>query len=341
MAVFPTDAIDRLKQYNSDTYDPVTNPYGMADGGHRTNFPRANSDTASVGDYIQETASEVQTNATAAATSAGDADAARSLAQQWASNPEDVVVSGGLFSARHYSIKAAASAAAAATFDPANFISSANGAVGTNNIANNAVTTAKISANAITVDKQANIETARIMGRLSSGTGNQEVLTGAQVKTILGQWQTADIADSAVNFAKLQNITPGVIGRTAGGSGNAGILSFAALYAQIASNSPSPTESGYARVPLSVSGGVLNLIFQWGILRSAAAGDAQVAFPTVFPNGVLFGTGICDAIDGPSVALAVFVRSVLTSGMVVNRRVISGGAVAGANQDVRWFALGW
>ncbi|WP_285295836.1 hypothetical protein, partial [Aureimonas altamirensis] len=125
-----------------------------------------------------------------------------------------------------------------------------------------------------------NLPQNRIYGRISAGEGAGENLTAAQVKTILGQWQTADIADSAVNFAKLQNITPGVIGRTAGGSGNAGILSFAALYAQIASNSPSPTESGYARVPLSVSGGVLNLIFQWGILRSAAAGDAQVAFPT-------------------------------------------------------------
>ena len=172
-------------------------------------------------------------------------------------------------------------------------------------------------------------------------TGNADVEIDAINPTTGAVTSRAGIADDAVTFAKLQNITPGVFGRTVAGSGDPSLVSFAALYAQIASNSPAPTEAGYARVPLSVSGGVLNLIFQWGILRSAAAGDAQVAFPTAFPNGVLFGTGICDAIDGPSVALAVFVRSVLTSGMVVNRRVISGGAVGSANQDVRWFALGW
>ena len=172
-------------------------------------------------------------------------------------------------------------------------------------------------------------------------TGNADVEIDAINPTTGAVTSRAGIADDSVTFAKLQNIAPGVFGRTAAGTGDGSLISFAALYAQIAGASPWPTENNYIRVPVSVGGNVVNMVFQWGILRSAAAGDAQVVFPTTFPNAVLFGTGVCDAVDGPSVALAVFVHNVLTSGMVVNRRVISGGAVAGANQDVRWFALGW
>lgn len=52
----------------------------------------------------------------ASATAAG---ASATLAQQWASKAEDDIVAGGLYSSRHYAAKAAASAIAAATFDPA------------------------------------------------------------------------------------------------------------------------------------------------------------------------------------------------------------------------------
>lgn len=48
--------------------------------------------------------------------------AAATLAQAWAANPENDDVTTGLFSALHYAAKAAASAAAAATFDPALYL---------------------------------------------------------------------------------------------------------------------------------------------------------------------------------------------------------------------------
>lgn len=53
------------------------------------------------------------TQAGIATTKASEASASAILAQQWASNPEDDDVSGGEFSAKHYAIKAAASAATA------------------------------------------------------------------------------------------------------------------------------------------------------------------------------------------------------------------------------------
>lgn len=51
----------------------------------------------------------------AATTAKTDAEAARDLAEQWANEDEDIEVSGGEYSAKHYSLKAAAAAGAAAT----------------------------------------------------------------------------------------------------------------------------------------------------------------------------------------------------------------------------------
>lgn len=65
----------------------------------------AGSATAAAGSAT--TASTANTNAQAAKTAA---ETARDLAQQWASNAEDVVVTGGQYSARHWAAKAAASA---------------------------------------------------------------------------------------------------------------------------------------------------------------------------------------------------------------------------------------
>lgn len=186
-----------------------------------------------------------------------------------------------------------------------------------------------------------NLPQNTIYGRISAGTGAGENLTAAQVKTILGQWQTADIADSAVNFAKLQNITPGVIGRTAGGSGNAGLLSFAALYAQIAGPSPVINVNGYVRIPVSIGGDILNIILQWGFV-SGGSGDIQVVYPVTFPFGSLHTNAIMNAAPENTNSLSCSVRNINASGFVVNRRFANnGGSVGGATQPVQWFALGY
>lgn len=59
-------------------------------------------------------ASSASGSASASAGSAANSAASATLAQQWANENEDVVVSGGLFSAKHWAAKAAASALAAA-----------------------------------------------------------------------------------------------------------------------------------------------------------------------------------------------------------------------------------
>lgn len=69
-------------------------------------------------------AGNASTSASSASSSASAASDSAALAQEWATNPEDDDVTGyvGQFSARHHAIKAAASAAAAATFNPANYV---------------------------------------------------------------------------------------------------------------------------------------------------------------------------------------------------------------------------
>jgi hypothetical protein len=73
-------------------------------------------------------ASSASTSASTATTQASNASASATLASQWASNPEDDDVTGGEFSAKHYSIKAAASAATAG----ANLAGQINGATAKN-----------------------------------------------------------------------------------------------------------------------------------------------------------------------------------------------------------------
>jgi microcystin-dependent protein len=59
------------------------------------------------------------------------------------------------------------------------------------------VKTAAIEDQAVTPAKQANIATARLMGRTSEGEGSPEVLTLAQVKGFLGKFANSDMTDMA------------------------------------------------------------------------------------------------------------------------------------------------
>lgn len=61
-----------------------------------------------------------------------------------------------------------------------------NSAVTADKIGTDAVTTAKIQNDAVTFDKTQNIETARVLGRVSAGSGNIESLTNNQLLDFLG-----------------------------------------------------------------------------------------------------------------------------------------------------------
>jgi len=73
-------------------------------------------------DGLTSTASDAAGAATAAA---GVSVAARDKASRWAEEAEDVEVDGGKYSAKHHAAKAAASALAAATFDPGSYYTKA------------------------------------------------------------------------------------------------------------------------------------------------------------------------------------------------------------------------
>ncbi|WOF75307.1 hypothetical protein QMT40_002978 [Parvibaculaceae bacterium PLY_AMNH_Bact1] len=65
-------AIDRLKtKYNSNAYDPATNPGGFANDGHQENFPAALEDTGTVGQAVGDKADEAAASEATATTQAG------------------------------------------------------------------------------------------------------------------------------------------------------------------------------------------------------------------------------------------------------------------------------
>jgi hypothetical protein len=70
------DAINRLDDYNSNNFNPATNPLGLAGGGHITNFPAALADTAQVADGFALFADLMVTYANSASASAVSAAAA-------------------------------------------------------------------------------------------------------------------------------------------------------------------------------------------------------------------------------------------------------------------------
>ena len=86
-------------------------------------------------------------------------------------------------------------------------------AVDTNSIQDDAVTADKLAANAVvtgsivndavTFDKQQNISTSRVLGRVSSSTGNVEELTAANIRSLI------NVADGATNVTNTNQLTNG------------------------------------------------------------------------------------------------------------------------------------
>jgi hypothetical protein len=74
-------------------------------------------------------------------------------------------------------------------------------------IQNNAVTTAKIADDNVTLAKLANIATASILGRNTAGTGDPEVLTGAQARSIVGADNASNLTSGTVGTARLASGT--------------------------------------------------------------------------------------------------------------------------------------
>ena len=70
------DAINRLPSYNSNNFNAITNPRGLAGGGHLSNFPAALADTATTANGFKSFADLMASYANAAATSATNASAA-------------------------------------------------------------------------------------------------------------------------------------------------------------------------------------------------------------------------------------------------------------------------
>ena len=76
-------------------------------------------------------------------------------------------------------------------------------AVTADKLAANAVVTGSIVNDAVTFAKQQNISTSRVLGRVSSSTGNVEELTAANIRTLI------NVADGATNVTNTTQLTNG------------------------------------------------------------------------------------------------------------------------------------
>lgn len=140
------------------------------------------------------------------------------------------------------------------------------GAVGATNLASNSVTTAKIADKNVTLAKLPDIATASILGRTTAGTGDPEVLTGAQARSVIG-------ADNA------SNLTSGTVGTARLGTGTANSTTFLRGDQTWASATPSTADVLTATAGASAGG-----VGTYAILYSNASAQVSVGSTTSGTN---------------------------------------------------------
>lgn len=86
MATKPTDAVNRIAAANGNAYDPINNPGGLAQGGHRQNFVPDLQATVSVAQWSSDSAGESAASATATAADRVQTGQDRTAAAQSASD---------------------------------------------------------------------------------------------------------------------------------------------------------------------------------------------------------------------------------------------------------------
>lgn len=89
MATKPTAALQRIRDANGNAYDEVTNPGGLAQGGHRQNFVPDLQATADVSEWTADLAEEAETARNEAVSAASTT--AASLAATFAEQRQDAI----------------------------------------------------------------------------------------------------------------------------------------------------------------------------------------------------------------------------------------------------------
>lgn len=77
----PVDSYNRLDAANNNPYDAQTNPYGLADGGHRQNWVQNAKAELDLADWVEALASLTEDNATSAQAAKNAAQAAQTAAE--------------------------------------------------------------------------------------------------------------------------------------------------------------------------------------------------------------------------------------------------------------------
>lgn len=152
----------------------------------------------------------------------------------------------------------------------------------------NTVGTSEIDNDAVTLSKLANMATSSFIGRITAATGDPEILTATQARTILNvedganapPFVTADYTDASVTLAKLDDIaTDSFIGRDTAGIGVPEALSAATARSILGVEAGSTADQSAAEVPFTPTGDI-------------AATDVQAAIAEVDSEKITTGSNI-------------------------------------------------
>ncbi len=345
MADFPTAAVARLGDYNGERYDAQTNPYGMAIGGHRVNFPPALNYTAVVVNYVGEVATEIA-----------------AFAQQTAA---DRVQTGQDRQA------AANSAAAAATFDPAQFAK----LVGAN-FSGPVSTTGLLKSNAgivwggnaaptqddwdAVVDGGVYLQAG--LANTPDGSGgwffvivqrgdpghvvqsatslsSGEMYQRSRIGGVWQPWALVYTAAALIPNSAFTNMAGGTVKmRRAGATAGAPVDATLEQLAADLGFSSTLQSNGILRLP----GG---FILQWGLSANGTAAEYSQAFPIAFPIECLCGIASVSRGAGypTNYLYSVSCDTFSAASMAFRkRRAVNGGVVESTADgfEIRWIAIG-
>jgi len=213
------------------------------------------------------------------------------------------------------------------------------------------VVTGKLGANAVTNAKLAQMAEARIKGRVSTGTGDPEDLTGTQVRGILGSgtadsttylrgdgvWTApaATVADDSVTNAKLANVSTSTIkGRSSSGTGDPEDLTGAQARAIIEATQsiiPGYKSTWWYPTPYAV-GPTANTLIANRIYAIGFYVTEEVTFDRI---GLQVTTGVASSVVQP------LVYSVGTDGLPSALLVSSWATIATASTGFQEATISW
>lgn len=183
----------------------------------------------------------------------------------------------------------------------------ADSAVTTVKVADSAVTTAKIAADAVTFAKLQDIATARILGRLTAGSGDAEELTATQVtasfvsaasSTAGGKVELATDAEAQAGTDTTRAVTPDNLGATVLGMGQTWQdLTASRALSTTYTNSTGRTIAAIVTSTMTTSGTQIASVNGAVIAQQSAAASEVGCITFIIPPGAQYAFGSSAALS--------------------------------------------